>query len=174
MRKVLIATSLVIATFANEFWIGVGKIGGDPVTSTEWAIGFEKEIELFEEWISGIDISYKYARIKEVEEEKEIREEEHQLREGGSKKVDENAIDIEALLGKAFDHHNKLFAVGGLRYGESDGDEIYGIGVGVEFQHILENDMVVSVDVIRHFMKNSDKDEYYQTNTLMIKLGYEF
>ncbi len=160
MKKLLLTSLLLTSSFCAEIWVGVGKIGGDIVTSTEYAIGVEEEFELFEEWLTGVDVSYKHAKVKEEEEEESF-------------KVWEDAIDVEGLIGKEFDEKNKLFGVVGLRYGQSDGDDFYGVGVGAEFQHLLEDGIVVSVDIVRHFMKNED-DRYYQTNTLMFKVGYEF
>ncbi len=166
---VVAATFVISSATAGEIWLGVGKIGGDLKTSTEYAIGYEKEFDVSEEFLVGLDVSYKYARIKESEEE---RNEEGQL-ESVTKKVDEHALDVEGLFGKALTPHDKLFAVAGVRVGDSDGTTIYGVGVGVEYQHLFENEMVVSVDAVRHFMK-SDDDIYYQTNTFMLKVGYEF
>ncbi len=168
-RLVLSLCAASVVGMASEIWVGIGKIGGDPKTSTEYAIGYETEFESHSEWIVGLDVSYKYARVKE--EEVELNEHGHQ--EVITKKVDEHALDIEGLWGKAFDHHNKLFAIGGVRLGDADGTTIYGLGVGVEYQHILENDLVISLDAVRHFMKSED-DIYYQTNTFMVKVGYEF
>ena len=172
MKKTLLGAcvaALLISSNASEIWIGVGKIGGDPITSTEYAIGYEREFETHTSWIAGIDISYKYGRIKE--EEREL--DEHGREEVMSKKIDEHALDLEGLWGKALDHHNKLFMITGLRVGDAEGTGVYGVGVGVEYQHILHNEMVVSFDVVRHFMKTED-DYYYQTNTFMVKVGYEF
>ncbi|NPA03599.1 MAG: hypothetical protein GXO61_01935 [Epsilonproteobacteria bacterium] len=160
MKKLLLTSLLLTSSFCAEIWVGVGKIGGDIVTSTEYAIGVEEEFELFEEWLTGVDVSYKHAKVKEEEEEESF-------------KVWEDAVDVEGLIGKEFDEKNKLFGVVGLRYGQSDGDDFYGVGVGAEFQHLLEDGVVVSIDIVRHFMKNED-DRYYQTNTLMFKVGYEF
>ena len=164
------ASSLLLSSAtAAEVWVGVGKIGGDPKTSTEYAIGYETEFDVSEEFLVGIDVSYKYARIKESEEELTEEGEIERI----TKKVDEHALDVEGLFGKALSPHDKLFAVAGVRLGDSDGTTIYGLGVGVEYQHIFENEMVVSIDAVRHFMKSED-DIYYQTNTLMLKVGYEF
>ena len=173
MRKLLknatIAASFLISCQASEIWVGVGKIGGDPITSTEYAVGYETETKLRNDWILGMDISYKYSRIKE--EEREIGEDGRE--EAVCKRIDEHALDLEALWGRALDHHDKLFLIGGLRVGDAEGTTVYGIGAGVEYQHIFHNDFVVSLDFLRHFMKTDD-DIYYQTDTFMVKVGYEF
>ncbi|MRI83059.1 MAG: hypothetical protein C6I00_01435 [Nitratiruptor sp.] len=169
VRSWLLALLLGSWLLGAELWVGIGKIGGDPVCSNEYALGYEAEFELGQEWLTGFDVSYKYASLKEVEAEGDHEGEGPAIR---SQRIEEHAFDVEGLLGKHLAYHDKLFAVGGLRLGDSEGEFIYGLGLGAEYQHIFEDRWILSLDLIRHFMKGEER--YYQTTTFMVKVGYEF